>query len=198
MKNFTVIIALMLLAATASAQGKVREMANETYVNRAKTSGAVKKDGVLVGDRKGGGKATAKDGVLVGDRSENNAEGETSHGNKDGETSSGNRDGVLVGDRKGGGKATAKDGVLVGDKTAPVKLNIYPNPTNGLATLQAPAGTNIAYVQVFNTQGRQQMTVNGTKNQNLSVNMGALNPGTYIFRILLSNGASQSVSIIRK
>ena len=319
MKNFTAIIVLSLLAVMATAQNKVREMANETYVNRAKTVATTKdgnmstgnkkdgqtntgnRDGVLISDRKGGETSSGnRDGDMgtggkKGGETNNgnrdgdtpavgeNKDGETHQGNRDGEANQGNRDGVLVGDRKNGGKANAKDGVLVsnrdgnmgyggkkdgdtnngnrdgetnqgnrdgeanqgnrdgeanngnrdgdthqgnregetghgtkfgdihtvgklsgaltgsenGDKARAI-LNIFPNPATTQVNIQAPAGTTISYAQVLNMQGRAQATLNGNKNQNLAVNISGLNPGNYIFRIILSNGAVKTVNVVKK
>ena len=80
-----------------------------------------------------------------------------------------------------------------GDNVAEVlsnTYNVYPNPTNGLVTVE---GENIDYIAVYNSVGQ---LVNVVKNTNNVVDMSAYENGVYFFNIVDNAGQSALQRIV--
>lgn len=71
-------------------------------------------------------------------------------------------------------------------------LTIYPNPTNGIITIE---NKNSANFNLFNSVGK--MVVNGTMNEKASVDLSKFDDGLYILKIINENGSISSKKIIK-
>lgn len=66
------------------------------------------------------------------------------------------------------------------------KLAAYPNPSNGIVTLSAPAA--ITSVEVFNALGEKVESREFAKNEEQQLDLSGMQPGLYIVRATLANG----------
>lgn len=84
-------------------------------------------------------------------------------------------------------------GELMGETILPNQssdLGIYPNPSNGIFTLES--SQSIQQIEVFDLQGRK---VFEAKNQT-QINLSALQNNTYLARILLDNGLVETKKLV--
>lgn len=88
-------------------------------------------------------------------------------------------------------------GMAVGDLSASL-WNVYPNPAQGVVTLECPSATPAENVtlEVYNAAGEKLFTepLNGPRNQ---VSLEKNPPGIYFFKVRLSD-RSQIIRVMRK
>ncbi|HHJ49357.1 MAG TPA: T9SS type A sorting domain-containing protein, partial [Phaeodactylibacter sp.] len=73
------------------------------------------------------------------------------------------------------------------------ELRVYPNPSNGQFTLEAPAGTQPLRVEVYDLQGRLwlQKPMNSPSRQ-----LQGLLPGMYLLRLYARGGVDEKKVLV--
>jgi len=77
-------------------------------------------------------------------------------------------------------------GVNSTDETSETKVAIYPNPTNGLVTVEAEGMNNIS---VFDMTGRLMTSTDTDNSAAETIDLSSLGKGMYMVRIITANGA---------
>ncbi|HTB06675.1 MAG TPA: T9SS type A sorting domain-containing protein, partial [Bacteroidia bacterium] len=68
------------------------------------------------------------------------------------------------------------------------KLNVYPNPSNGLFTIQSPAASGQSSVQVYNMLGQQVYSQYTLPNTQYQIDISNQPTGIYFYRLISENG----------
>ncbi len=69
-------------------------------------------------------------------------------------------------------------------------VSIYPNPGNGIFTIETLGTNNKSIIEVYNVLGQQVYAseITGSKNE---INLSAQKTGVYFYRLLNNNGSAQ-------
>lgn len=79
---------------------------------------------------------------------------------------------------------------------AETELSCFPNPLTG-SSLTINAGFGIQKVKIYNFTGAEMKEIGGNKLTNLLVNLSDFASGYYIIQVVLENGASNSMKLIK-
>ncbi len=79
----------------------------------------------------------------------------------------------------------------------PAQLNVYPNPSTGLLTIETQQDKVISDVVVFDLTGKVVHQANGNT-YTMQVDMSAFAPGVYIFKVAYANGQVGQVRVIKE
>ncbi len=83
------------------------------------------------------------------------------------------------------------------EEAAVLDAAVWPNPTDGMVTIDLGAHSDRAMVEVLDLQGRTLIALDGLRKGLLQLNMAALDAGVYAVRITAGN-AVRSVRVVRR
>ncbi|CAN5449834.1 hypothetical protein BH09BAC3_BH09BAC3_32820 [soil metagenome] len=76
-------------------------------------------------------------------------------------------------------------------------LNVYPNPTNGTATLEIPSSVDLEKVELVTTMGVTLNTISSAAdNGKLAIDVSSLPKGIYVLKVAGRNGYNRSVRLV--
>lgn len=79
-----------------------------------------------------------------------------------------------------------------------IAVQVFPNPTSGMVTIQNDRNLNIKNVEIYSNSGQLIQNFNLNKNsKSMSLDINKLTKGTYLFKINSESG-SNSVKVIKK
>jgi len=89
--------------------------------------------------------------------------------------------------------------ILLGSKKANIStaLNLFPNPSKGLVSMELPVSNNGGVIYFYNMSGAVAKTVSFLANQN-SLDLSTFSKGLYFYKISLENGAAFSGKLVKE
>jgi len=81
------------------------------------------------------------------------------------------------------------------DFTAQASFTASPNPTAGALEI---AGKNIANVSVYDILGKQVLNANYGSLNNVNINLGSLNTGVYLVKVINDAGAASTIKVVKQ
>lgn len=83
------------------------------------------------------------------------------------------------------------------DQTTNLKLQVYPNPSNGIINFNATTSNPIKNSTVYDVFGKQVAYFENTsQNETLTYNLSTLNNGVYILKVTFNDGSNSSKKLI--
>ncbi|MCL3780695.1 T9SS type A sorting domain-containing protein [Prolixibacteraceae bacterium JC049] len=82
-------------------------------------------------------------------------------------------------------------------KTLVGKVKIYPNPANGLVTIDLPEAEKVKYIQILSVGGQKVLQINDCRSNN-RIDISELKTGLYLVKVSLLNGQNIKQKLIVK